>query len=260
MLTFMIDRKDMITKQQVIQVEGLSVSYDRKRVLTNIFLHIDRGHVYGVIGPNGAGKSTLFKSILGLIKYESGKITVLGKQIEDIRKHIAYVPQKDEVDWTFPATVEDIVLQGRYPHLGFLQRMSTKDKEIGYEAMDQIGILDLKDRQIGQLSGGQQQRVFIARALCQKPEIFLLDEPFVGVDMVTEEKIISLLKRLASEGKTLLVVHHDLSTVKAYFDQVILLNQRLISYGPTAMTFTDPLVATTFGAQLTMLHQSGFVN
>jgi len=176
-----------------IKVEGLSVSYERKRVLTNIYMELEGGHVYGVIGPNGAGKSTLFKAILGLIEVNAGQIT--------------------------------------------------------------FG----QDRQIGQLSGGQQQRVFIARALCQEAEVFFLDEPFVGVDIMTEQRIISILKRLANEGKTLLVVHHDLATVTDYFSKVILLNQRLIAYGDTASTFTDDNVKRCYGAQLSILHKTGLI-
>ena len=244
---------------QTIEVKGLSVSYEKKRVLTNIFLETEGGSIYGVVGPNGAGKSTLFKSILGLIDINSGKVKILGKEITDVRKHVAYVPQKDDVDWSFPATVMDIVLQGRYPHKGLFEKISKKDKKIALEALEDIGIADLAERQIGQLSGGQQQRVFIARALCQKADIFFLDEPFVGVDNITEEKIITLLKRLADEGKTLLVVHHDLSSVEQYFDKVILLNQRLIAYGDTKTTFTKENMAKCYGPQLAILHKSGLI-
>ena len=242
-----------------IEVKGLSVSYDKKRVLTNIHLDLEAGNVYGVIGPNGAGKSTLFKAILGLIDTNAGQIKVLGKDIEDVRPKIAYVPQKDEVDWSFPATVMDIVLMGRYPPKSILERISKEDKQIAMTALDDLGITELKDRQIGQLSGGQQQRVFIARALCQQPEIFLLDEPFVGVDMTTEEKIIDILRQKSQEGKTLFVVHHDLASADEYFNKVILLNQRLIAYGDVKTTFTKELIAKTYGPQLTILHKTGLV-
>jgi len=242
-----------------IKVEGLSVSYERKRVLTNIYMELEGGHVYGVIGPNGAGKSTLFKAILGLIEVNAGQITFGQGSIEDVRKRVAYVPQKDEVDWSFPAKVMDVVMMGRYPHKGLLQRMNNRDRDIAMAALEDVGIADLKDRQIGQLSGGQQQRVFIARALCQEAEVFFLDEPFVGVDIMTEQRIISILKRLANEGKTLLVVHHDLATVTDYFSKVILLNQRLIAYGDTASTFTDDNVKRCYGAQLSILHKTGLI-
>lgn len=242
-----------------IKVRGLSVNYGTKRVLTNIHLDIHSGNVYGVIGPNGAGKSTLFKSILGLIDYNAGDIEVLGDEIEDVRKQIAYVPQKDEVDWQFPATVKDIVLMGRYPYKKLLQRLDKNDNAIADEAMAKLGISDLATRQIGKLSGGQQQRVFIARALCQQADVFFLDEPFVGVDITTEEKIISILKELASKGKTILVVHHDLSTVDQYFSKVILLNQRLIAFGDTETTFNQENIAKAYGPQLTILHKTGLV-
>jgi len=242
-----------------ISVRGLSVSYGTKRVLTNIHLNIEAGNVYGVIGPNGAGKSTLFKSILGLIEYNAGNISVFGEEIDDVRKRIAYVPQKDEVDWQFPATVIDIVLMGRYPFKKVFSRLNKEDVRIAEEAMAKLGISDLRDRQIGKLSGGQQQRVFLARALAQQADIFFLDEPFVGVDITTEEKIIQILKNLASEGKSILVVHHDLSTVEQYFNKVILLNQRLIAFGDTAEEFTQENISKAYGSQLTILHKTGLI-
>ncbi len=240
-----------------IKVQRLSVSYGQKRVLANINLELNQSSIYGVVGPNGAGKSTLFKAILDLIEYDTGEITVLEGKIEDHRKKVAYVPQKDDVDWKFPATVYDIVSQGRYPHKKILERLNTSDNIIIDASLEELGILDLKNRQIGQLSGGQQQRVFIARALAQEADIFFLDEPFVGVDITTEEKIIQTLKRLRSEGKTLLVVHHDLSTVESYFDHVILLNQRLIACGKTSDMFTSENIAKCYGPQLTILNKAG---
>ena len=213
--------------QSIISVSGLSVSYERKRVLTNIFLEMEAGKTYGVVGPNGAGKSTLFKAILGLVETNTGTVRINGKGIETQRKEVVYLPQKNDVDWTFPATVFDIVLMGRYPHKKIYQRLSKTDKLMAVDALEEVGMTEFRDRQIGELSGGQQQRVFLARALCQEADIFFLDEPFVGVDVLTEEKIIQILKRLAGEGKTLLVVHHDLSTVEDYFDKVVLMNQRL---------------------------------
>lgn len=246
-----------MSEETTISVEGLSVSYDRKRVLYNIYLELESGNIYGVVGPNGAGKSTLFKSILELIDISSGEIKVFGEDINEVRKRLAYVPQKDEVDWNFPATVKDIVMMGRYPHKKILQRLNKEDDEIANKAMADIGILDLSNRQIGELSGGQQQRVFIARALCQQADIFFLDEPFVGVDITTEEKIIAILKELARQNKTLLVVHHDLASVEKYFNKVILLNQRLIAYGDTQTTFTQENIAKAYGPQLTILHKTG---
>lgn len=238
-----------------IEIKDLSVSYGRKRVLSNIFLNIEKGKIYGVVGPNGAGKSTLFKSVLSLIDINAGDIKITGGTLADNRKKIAYVPQKDDVDWNFPAVVNDIVLMGRYPHKKVFSRLNAKDQDIADKAMEQLGIIDLKNRQIGELSGGQQQRVFLARAMAQEADIFLLDEPFVGVDMTTEDRIIKTLKKLATEGKTMLVVHHDLSTVEDYFDMVVLLNQRLIAAGPTKSTFTEENISKTYGAKLNLLNK-----
>lgn len=245
---------------EVIDIKGLSVSYDRKRVLSNVFMKIDAGHIYGVIGPNGAGKSTLFKSILNIIKSNSGSIRVFGQEVEKVRKRMAYVPQKDEVDWNFPATVKDIVLMGRYPHKKLLQRLNREDHQLALNAMEKLGIADLQNRQIGALSGGQQQRVFIARAICQGADLFFLDEPFVGVDMTTEHKIIEILKEFAQEGKTILVVHHDLATADEYFDKVIMLNQVLIAYGDTADTFTRENIARTYAPQMKILQEVGMLD
>ena len=240
-----------------IHIRDLSVSYGRKRILSNIYLDVSPGHIVGVIGPNGAGKSTLFKAVLGLIELNAGKISVFGQDMKEVRKRVAYVPQKDDVDWNFPATAMDIVLMGRYPHKSLLQKLDSTDTEIAMRALKDLGIAGLRNRQIGALSGGQQQRVFLARALCQQADMFFLDEPFVGVDITTEEKIIEILKKLASEGKTMLVVHHDLSTVEKYFDEVLLLNQRLIAFGPTESTFTQQNIAKAYGPQLNILHKTG---
>lgn len=240
-----------------IYIKGLSVSYDRKRVLSNIYLNIEEGKLVGVLGPNGAGKSTLFKAILGLIKNISGSVEIFGKDIRECRKRIAYVPQRDEVDWTFPATVKDIVLMGRFPEKTLWQRMDATDHQKAKDAMEELSISEFADRQIGALSGGQQQRVFLARALCQEADILMLDEPFVGVDITTEEHIIRVLRKLSHEGKTLLVVHHDLTSVRAYFDQVILLNQRIVAYGDTETTFVNENISKTYGPQHTIMLEAG---
>lgn len=240
-----------------IEIDGINISYGKKRVLSNIYMSVESGYIYGLIGPNGAGKSTLYKTILGLIKPNSGKIKVLGKEISEIRKKVAYVPQKDEIDWDFPATVYDIVQMGRYPHKKVLQRMNANDRKITTEAIEKVGMISFIDNQIGALSGGQQQRVFIARALCQQAEIFLLDEPFVGVDITTENKIMDILNGLAKREKSILIVHHDLATAEEYFDRVIMLNQRLITYGNTSEVFTKENIAKTYASQLDILHQVG---
>lgn len=240
-----------------ISVTDLSVSYDRKRVLNNIFLEIEEGHRYGILGPNGSGKSTLLKAMLGLIDDYTGTIQVLGQEVQQVRKRVVYVPQRSEIDFTFPATVRDVVLMGRYPHKRVFQRLNAEDNALAEEAMRELDILNLQDRQIGELSGGQQQRTFLARALAQRADILLLDEPFVGVDIPTEEKIIEVLRKLSAEGKTLMVVHHDLQAVPEYFDHVILLNQRLIAYGPTEEVFTPDMLKSAFGGQLALLQQAG---
>lgn len=249
-----------MVEKKVIDIKGLSVSYDRKRVLTNIHLKIMSHGLYGIMGPNGAGKSTLFKSILGLIEINAGKIEVLDKQIKEVQKKVVYVPQKSDVDWSFPATVFDIVLMGRYPHKSIFQRIDRQDRQIAENAINEMGIAALKDRQIGELSGGQQQRVFLARALCQGAEIFLLDEPFVGVDITTEEKIILKLQELAKAGKTILVIHHDLSTASKYFNRLIFINQRLVAFGNTEQVLTKENIANTYTGELPILHQIGLLN
>ena len=238
-----------------VSVRDLSVAYDRKRVLSNIFLEIEEGHRYGILGPNGSGKSTLLKAILGLVDDYTGTITVLGQDISRVRRRVVYVPQRSEIDFTFPATVRDVVLMGRYPHKRVFQRLNDADRLLAEEAMRELAILDLQDRQIGELSGGQQQRTFLARALTQRADILMLDEPFVGVDIPTEEKIIEVLRRLSAAGKTLLVVHHDLQAVPDYFDHVVLLNQRLIAAGPTTEVFTPETLRSAFGGQLAMLQE-----
>ena len=248
-----------MTNSSAISVKGLSVSFGRKRVLTNIYLEVESGKIYGVIGPNGAGKSTLFKAILDLIDRDSGTVRLEGHRIEKMRRKVVYVPQKNDVDWQFPATVFDIVLMGRYPHKKVLQRLGKEDKEIAQRALEEVGMGAFKNRQIGELSGGQQQRVFLARALAQEADIFFLDEPFVGVDITTEEKIIQILKKLTEEGKTLLVVHHDLATVRKYFDKVIMLNQRMVAVGDTEEVFNEENIARAYGGQLPVLHKMGAI-
>ena len=246
--------------QIAISVQGLSVSYDRKRVLSNIYLNIEQGHTYAVVGPNGAGKSTFFNALLGLIPLNSGQILFNSQPIEGQRARVAYVPQRNDVDWSFPATVADVVMMGRYPHKTLFQRLSQADRTLVEKALVDMGIEHLKNRQISELSGGQQQRVFIARALCQQADIYFLDEPFVGVDVMTEQAIIKILKELAEAGKTILVVHHDLSTVEDYFDHVILLNQRLVAYGTVASTFNKENIGKTYGGQLPIIHIMGAID
>lgn len=237
----------------MLTIKGLSIAYDRRPVLANLFLDVQPGKLYGVLGPNGAGKSTLFKVLLGLVQPDAGLLEMDGKPLEQSRRRMVYVPQRGDIDWQFPATVFDVTLMGRYPHRRPLQRLTAEDRSIALKALEDMGILHLRDRQIGELSGGQQQRVFIARALCQQGDMLFFDEPFVGVDVTTEEKIMQILKRLRDEGKTVLVVHHDLSTVRQYFDNIILINQRLVACGETEATFTQENIAKTYGGLLTLL-------
>lgn len=246
-------RADLDWKDYNISVKGLSVSYDRKSVLSNIHLQLEPGYVYGLLGGNGSGKSTLFKSILGLIPIDAGEIHIHGEEIGEVQKYISYIPQKEEIDWSFPATVFDIVLMGRYPHRKVFDRISSADKAKAKEALRQLGIEELSHKQIGELSGGQQQRTFIARALCQDAEIYMFDEPFVGVDITTEAKIIEIVKDLAAKGKMVVIIHHDLAKVKEYFDRVIMINQRLIATGITDDVFTDENIKQTYGGRLTIL-------
>lgn len=242
--------------QYHLDVTGVATSYDHKTVLSNVYLRLEPGHVYGLIGPNGSGKSTLLKSILGLVPMDSGKVTVQGEPIENVRKYIGYVPQKEEIDWEFPATVMDVVMMGRYPHKKVFERLNDTDRKLALAMMQKVGIEDLGEKQISELSGGQQQRVFLARALAQEAEIYFLDEPFVGVDVTTEEKIISIIKKIASEGKLVVIIHHDLAKVREYFDRLILINRRIIAAGPTEDVLTPENIRMTYSGVLPLLERA----
>jgi ABC-type Mn2+/Zn2+ transport system ATPase subunit/ABC-type Zn uptake system ZnuABC Zn-binding protein ZnuA len=239
-----------------LDVTGVATSYDHKTVLSNVFLRLEPGHVYGLIGPNGSGKSTLLKSILGLVPIDSGKVTIHGEPIENVRKYIGYVPQKEEIDWQFPATVMDVVMMGRYPHKQVFERITDADRKIALAMMEQLEIEDLRDKQISELSGGQQQRVFLARALAQEAEIYFLDEPFVGVDITTEEKIIQIIKKLAAQGKLVVIIHHDLNKVREYFDRLVMINRRIIAAGPTDEVLTPENIRNTYSGVLPLLERA----
>lgn len=236
-----------------LEVHDLTVSYHRKPVLWNVDLAIPRGQLVGIIGPNGAGKSTLIKAIMGLLPLSSGWVQVFGQPIHTQRQIVAYVPQRESVDWTFPVTAIDVVLMGRYGSIPWWKRISKQDRERARGCLDKVGMLPYASRQISNLSGGQQQRVFLARALAQESEIYLMDEPFAGVDAATESAIIKLLQELRAQGKTVLVVNHDLQTAKQYFDMLILLNMRLVAFGPTEQVFIPELLQKTYGGRLTIL-------
>lgn len=236
-----------------IVVENLTVSYEKKTVISNINFTLESGKLYGLLGPNGAGKSTLFKSILGLINLDTGTIKLNNSNISEIRNKIAYIPQKEEIDWSFPATVFDIVLTGRLPEKKRFENYTSLDKSKAKSAILKMGLEEFSNRQIGDLSGGQQQRVFIARALCQEAELLFFDEPFVGVDVTTEKKIMSIIKKLVEDNKTVIMIHHDLSKVKEYFDNIIMINQRLIAHGKTSEVFNDENITKTYGGRLSIL-------
>ena len=241
----------------VLEIHDLTVSYDRKPVLWDIDLTLPKGQLIGIIGPNGAGKSTLIKAVMGLIPNSSGYIKVFDDDLDNVRNRISYVPQRESVDWDFPASVLDVVLMGRYGKLGLFKRPRKADKEVAMDSLRKVGMEAYVNRQISQLSGGQQQRVFLARALAQQADLYFMDEPFAGVDAATETAIINLLREMAERGNTVVVVHHDLQSVTQYFDWTILLNMRLIANGPTEETFTTDLLKETYGGKLTLLSDVG---
>lgn len=242
-----------------LSVNNLTVSYDKNTVLNKVSFSVPEGSLTGIIGPNGAGKSTLIKSILHLIPNISGDVKVFGKPYEKQKRLIGYVPQRSEVDWDFPTNALDIVLMGRYRHIGLFKRPGKKEINIAKESLQKVGMLDYADRQISQLSGGQQQRVFLARALAQDAQIYFMDEPFAGVDAATEKAIMKLMHEWQEEGKTVLVVHHDLQTVEDYFDHVLLLNKEPVCYGPTNEVFTMPNLEKTYGGSISFLGKSSVV-
>ncbi|OUM90525.1 metal ABC transporter ATP-binding protein [Caldibacillus debilis] len=238
-----------------LMVRNLTVAYHRKPVLQEVSFSVPEGKLIGIIGPNGAGKSTLLKAILRLIPAASGEVLIYGKPYKAQRKLIGYVPQRGSVDWDFPTNALDVVLMGRYGHIGWIKRPGKEDVKLALSCLEKVGMENYAHRQINQLSGGQQQRVFLARALAQDATIYFMDEPFAGVDAATEKAIISLLNELKAQGKTVLVVHHDLHTVQEYFDWVLLLNMRVIGHGPTDEVFTVENLQKTYGGRLTFLDQ-----
>lgn len=236
----------MVENLDYINVEDMTVAYEKKPVLWDVDLNIPKAILLAIVGPNGAGKSTLIKAMLDLIKPISGEVSFNGKTYSEYRKRIGYVPQSESVDWDFPTNVLDVVLMGRYGKIGWIKKPTKKDKELALEALEKVGMREYSYRQISQLSGGQQQRIFLARALVQEAEIYFMDEPFKGVDAKTEKSIVDILKELKNQGKTLIVVHHDLETVEEYFDWVALLNRQIIDYGPIEEVFTDENLNKTY--------------
>jgi manganese/zinc/iron transport system ATP- binding protein len=239
-----------------LEIHDMTVAYHRRPVLWDIDLEMPEGQLVGIVGPNGAGKTTLIKAVLGLVPLASGKVEIYGKPYDEQRQLIGYVPQRESVDWDFPVTVLDVVLMGTYGKLGWLRRPGRAQREHAATCLEQVGLTPLARRQIRQLSGGQQQRVFLARALAQDAQVYFMDEPFSGVDAATEAAIFTLLRDLRARGKTVFVVHHDVQTVRKYFDQVILLNMRLVASGPVSSTFTNENLQQTYGGRLTILDEA----
>ncbi len=239
-----------------IDAEALHINYGKTAILWDVSFQIPPGLVVGILGPNGAGKSTLFKAALGLIRPLSGKIDLLGRPISDVRQKVAYVPQRESIDWDFPITAEEVVLMGRYGRMGFFGRLRKADWEAATQALELVGMAGFAKRQISQLSGGQQQRLFIARALVQNADLFLLDEPFAGVDLATEKAIVALLKRQKSQGKTVLIIHHDLTTIEEYFDWALLLNTHLVSCGPVSTAASPENLRRAFGKKQALFDEA----
>ena len=233
-----------------LAIRGMTVSYGQKPAVFSVDMTVRPGRMTAIIGPNGAGKSTLLKAALGIVKPLSGQVTVFGRPFAQAQARVAYVPQRASVDWDFPTRVIDVVLMGLYRQLGLLGRVLGRHRAQALACLDRVGMKDFADRQIGQLSGGQQQRVFLARALAQEADLYLLDEPFAGVDAATEKAIIAVLKELKQAGKTVVAVHHDLATVRDYFDDVFLINTRKVAEGPVEQAFTAETLQATYGGRL----------
>jgi manganese/zinc/iron transport system ATP- binding protein len=236
-----------------IDVTDLTVAYRDRPVLWDVDLTVPAGVLMAVVGPNGAGKTTLLKATLGLVRPAAGQVLILGKPYAEQRRLIAYVPQRGSVDWDFPTSVRDVVLMGTYGSLGWLRRPGAAERARADAALAKVGMTELAGRQIRQLSGGQQQRVFLARALVQDAQVYFMDEPFAGVDATTERAIVGLLQGLRAEGRTVVVVHHDLQTVPEYFDWVTLLNVRKVASGPVGEVFTEANLRQTYGGRVAFL-------
>lgn len=233
-----------------ITVKNLRVSYHHQLALDTVSVNIPSGKITGIIGPNGSGKTTFLKAILGLVPAQQGTVLFLGKPLDSVRNEIAYVPQRESVDWDFPASARDIVAMGRLNPKKWWQKVAAEDKLVIDNSIRQVALTDFQHRQIGQLSGGQQQRVFLARALAQEASVILMDEPFVGVDMASQEAILNVLKELRNSGKSIVIIHHDLSTVERYFDYVLLMNNRLVKNGLTREVLQPGILAKAYGTSL----------
>lgn len=242
--------------ENALKTHNLTIHYNDIPVLWDINLEVPRGKKIGILGPNGAGKSTLMKACLGLIPTAAGSIWILGHKLQSVRKKIAYVPQKESVDWDFPITVEELVLMGCYPKRGLFSRIKQSDYEAALKSLEAVGMKDYRYRQISQLSGGQQQRAFFARALMQDADIYFLDEPLAGVDHASEKIIMQVLSDLQKENKTILMIHHDLYSVEKYFDWLIVLNVRLLGCGPTKDVFSKDVLEKAYGKNFTLFDEA----
>ncbi len=238
-----------------LEIHDLTVAYTKRPVLYGIDLEVPQGSIVGVVGPNGAGKSTLIKAIMGLLPVASGWVEVFGEPFKKAVTRVGYVPQRESVDWDFPVNAMDVVLMGRYGRLGPFKRPNKSDKNIAMACLEKVRMAPYAKRQISNLSGGQQQKVFLARALAQESDLYLMDEPFVGVDAATESAIIEILRELQTQGKTLIVVHHDLTTAPDYFDRILLLNMRVVAYGNTKDVFTFENLQNAYGGRLSILSE-----
>jgi manganese/zinc/iron transport system ATP- binding protein len=239
-----------------LSVNDLTVAWYRKPVIWDVTLNVQPQQLVGIVGPNGAGKSTLLKAIMDLVPKASGRVEVFGRSYQQNRARVGYVPQRESVDWDFPISVLDVVTMGLYGKIGWCMPVRHKHREAAREALERVGIGELANRQISQLSGGQQQRTFLARALVQDADLYLMDEPFAAVDAATEKAIVRILREMQQAGKTTLVIHHDLHTVPEYFDSVVLLNMRVVASGPTETVFTRENLEKTYGGRLTLLDEA----
>lgn len=237
-------------RSPVLSLRDLTVAYRSEPVLWDIDLDVPPGVLMGIVGPNGAGKTTLIKAILGLVNPAAGQVRLFGQPYEKVRSRVGYVPQRGSVDWDFPTNALDVVMMGLYGTLGWFRRPGKTEREAARTALDKVGMAEFAERQISQLSGGQQQRVFLARALAQNADLYFMDEPFQGVDATTERAIIDVLHELRERGRTVVAVHHDLHTVQAYFDHVMLLNVRRLASGPTQAVFTEENLRAAYGGHI----------
>jgi len=239
-----------------LSIQDLTVAWHRRPVIWDVEFEVSPGRLVGIVGPNGAGKSTLLKAVMDLVPKASGRVEIFGRPWRESRQRVGYVPQRESVDWDFPVSVLDVVTMGLYGRIGWFGRVRRVHREAARRALEQVGIGELADRQISQLSGGQQQRTFLARALVQEADLYLMDEPFAAVDAATEQAIVGILRSMRAAGRTAVVIHHDLHTVPDYFDSVVLLNMRVVAEGPTHEVFTRENLERTYGGRLTLLEEA----